>query len=121
MSIRQLRIASDCGTSNGRSRPPVTCPETAPATIGARNVSGNSETERDIRPWPRQMRAETAARYVDEVSAASFLRSVGTLYPEARNIPTKGLRWLKEDLDDALDRLHGRRREEEAFALSELL
>lgn len=70
-------------------------------------MSGDSETGRSIRPWPRQMRAETAALYVDEASTSSFLRSVGTLYPEPRMIPTKGRRWLKEDLDEALDQLHG--------------
>ena len=84
-------------------------------------MSGGSETDRSIRPWPRQMRAETAARYVDEASTSSFLRSVGTLYPEPRMIPTKGRRWLKDDLDEALDRLHGESRNESPAPLSELI
>jgi hypothetical protein len=67
------------------------------------------------------MRAETAASYVDEVSTSSFLRSVGTLYPEPRMIPTKGRRWLREDLDEALDRLHGRTGEELSAPLSDLI
>jgi hypothetical protein len=67
------------------------------------------------------MRAETAARYVDEASTSSFLRSVGTLYPEPRTIPTKGRRWLKEDLDEALDRLHGRAGENLPTPLADLV
>ena len=79
------------------------------------------ETDAHIRPWPRQMRAETAAMYVDEASTSSFLRSVGTLYPEPRMIPTKGRRWLKEDLDEALDRLHGQAEAERPTPLSDLV
>jgi hypothetical protein len=67
------------------------------------------------------MRAETAARYVDEASTSSFLRSVGTLYPEPRMIPTKGRRWLKEDLDEALDRLHGQSGDDVPPRLSDLV
>jgi hypothetical protein len=67
------------------------------------------------------MRAETAARYVDEASTSSFLRSVGTLYPQPRMLPTKGRRWLKEDLDEALDRLHGRVGEERPTSLADLV
>ena len=84
-------------------------------------MSGDVETGQDIRPWPRQMRAETAARYVDEASTSSFLRSVGTLYPEPRMIPTKGRRWLKEDLDEALNRLHGQAADERPAPLSDLI
>lgn len=59
------------------------------------------------------MRAETAARYVDEKSTATFLASAGNqrgkLYPAPRTIVGKGKRWLIEDLDQALDRIHGRK------------
>jgi hypothetical protein len=54
------------------------------------------------------MRAETAAAYCDERSLESFLRSVGTIYPEAVKVAGKGDRWLREDLDDAIERLTGR-------------
>ena len=84
-------------------------------------MRGDSETDRSIRPWPRQMRAETAAAYLDEASTSSFLRSVGTLYPEPRMIPMKGRRWLKADLDEALDRLHGRAGDERPAPLSDLV
>jgi hypothetical protein len=57
--------------------------------------------------WPRQMRAETAALYVDEVSVEAFRHAVGLLYPRARDVPGKGQRWLIEELDAALDRIHG--------------
>ena len=64
------------------------------------------------RGWPRQMRADTAAAYVDEKSVTTFLAAAGNgskkLYPEARTIVGKGKRWLIEDLDAALDRVHGR-------------
>lgn len=58
--------------------------------------------------WPRLMRAATAAAYVDEPSVESFLRAVGSAYPKPLNISGKGKRWLREDLDRAIDRLSGR-------------
>jgi hypothetical protein len=53
--------------------------------------------------WPRLMRAETAAAYVDEVSVQAFLRKVGTKYP--RHWTGKGERrkWHIQDLDAATD------------------
>ena len=57
--------------------------------------------------WPRLMRAETAAAYVDERSVEAFLRRVGKIYPEPIRISGKGERWLKEMLDTTLDRLAG--------------
>ena len=57
--------------------------------------------------WPRLMRAETAARYVDERSVRAFRRAVGTLYPIPVNVKGKGARWLRDDLDHALARLKG--------------
>jgi hypothetical protein len=63
------------------------------------------------------MRADTAAAYVDEKSVEAFLaacertygQDTGKLYPAPRPIEGKGHRWLIEDLDAALDRIHGRR------------
>jgi hypothetical protein len=60
----------------------------------------------DIR-WPRLMRAETAARYVDEVPVEAFRRAVGSLYPQPIKVSGKGDRWLREGLDEAIDRLGG--------------
>jgi hypothetical protein len=57
--------------------------------------------------WPRLMRAETAARYVDEVSVEAFRRGVGSIYPVAIKLSGKGDRWLKDTLDEAIDRLSG--------------
>jgi hypothetical protein len=54
------------------------------------------------------MRAETAAGYCDERTVESFLHAVGTLYPEPTRVKGKGDRWLKEDLDAAIERLTGR-------------
>lgn len=59
----------------------------------------------DFSPWPRLMRAETAARYVDEKSVAAFRRAVGAFYPEPIKLSGKGDRWLKDALDEAIDRL----------------
>jgi hypothetical protein len=53
------------------------------------------------------MRAETAARYVDEVSVEAFRRAVGSLYPQPIKVSGKGDRWLREGLDEAIDRLSG--------------
>jgi hypothetical protein len=61
----------------------------------------------DHAAWPRLMRAETAARYVDEVSVEAFRRGVGSLYPAAIRVSGKGDRWLRESLDEAIDRLSG--------------
>lgn len=58
--------------------------------------------------WPRLMRAETAAAYVDEVSAEAFLRRAGTVYPAGRKIDGRGRVWMREDLDRAIDALAGR-------------
>ncbi len=58
--------------------------------------------------WPRLMRARTAAAYVDERSVGAFLRSVGKLWPEPLTLAGKGERWLKEDLDAAIDRASNR-------------
>lgn len=58
--------------------------------------------------WPRLMRAATAAAYVDERSQAAFRRAVGRLYPRPVRISGKGERWLREDLDSAIDALTGR-------------
>lgn len=53
--------------------------------------------------WPRLMRAPTAAGYVDERSVDAFRRSVGTLWPRPLKLAGKGERWLKEDLDEAIE------------------
>jgi len=54
------------------------------------------------------MRAEVAAGYVDEKSVEAFRRAVGTLYPAPIKIRGKGDRWLKDSLDQAIDRLAGK-------------
>jgi hypothetical protein len=53
------------------------------------------------------MRAETAARYLDEKSVEAFRRGVGTIYPKPCKLAGKGDRWLKDDLDRAIDRMAG--------------
>jgi predicted DNA-binding transcriptional regulator AlpA len=60
--------------------------------------------------WPRLMRAKTAAKYVDERSVDAFRRAVGTLWPKPHRISGKGERWLREELDQAIDRATGRRK-----------
>jgi hypothetical protein len=54
------------------------------------------------------MRAPTAAAYVDERSVEAFRRRVGSLYPEPINVSGRGALWLKDDLDQAIERLTGR-------------
>jgi hypothetical protein len=41
-------------------------------------------------------------------TAETFLRGVGSLYPEPIKVSGKGKRWLREVLDLAIDRLTGR-------------
>jgi hypothetical protein len=57
--------------------------------------------------WPEQMRAETAAAFCDEPSVDAFRRSVGKIYPRPYNVPGKGDRWAKGELEAALKRLRG--------------
>ena len=54
------------------------------------------------------MRAATAAAYVDERSVDAFRRAVGTIWPAPVRVAGKGERWLKEDLDAAIDRASSR-------------
>jgi hypothetical protein len=61
------------------------------------------ELSRESR-WPRLMTAKTASEYVDE-SPRSFLRAVGKTYPPPRMVPNRGKRWLKDDLDEAIDQM----------------
>jgi hypothetical protein len=56
------------------------------------------------------MRADMAAAYVDEPSVENFRRNVGKLYPLPIFGDGKGERWLKEDLDEAIDRISNRPR-----------
>jgi hypothetical protein len=58
-----------------------------------------------IAAWPRLMTARTAAAYCDEASVQSFRRGVGKIWPRPKKIMGKGERWLREDLDEAIDRL----------------
>jgi hypothetical protein len=58
--------------------------------------------------WPRLMRAETAARYVDEKSVEAFRRGMGAIYPTPIRVLGKGDRWLKDDLDAAIEKLTSR-------------
>jgi hypothetical protein len=61
----------------------------------------------DLRPtdWPRLMVARTAAAYCDERSVEAFRRAVGKLWPQPKRLAGKGERWLREDLDQAIDQL----------------
>lgn len=52
--------------------------------------------------WPRLMRAETAAAYVDEVSVQAFRRKVGSVYPAPISGKGRRQRWDREDLDQAI-------------------
>ena len=40
--------------------------------------------------WPRLMRAETAAAYVDERSVETFRRRIGSVYPHPVNVSGRG-------------------------------
>lgn len=55
--------------------------------------------------WPRLMNASVAAAYCGERSVGAFRRGVGALWPRPKLIPKKGERWLREDLDKAIDDL----------------
>jgi hypothetical protein len=75
-------------------------PHQVKASLMARRLSNPGS-------WPRLMRAETAAAYVDERSVEAFRRAVGSLYPQPISVSGKGDRWLREGLDEAIDQLSG--------------
>jgi hypothetical protein len=51
------------------------------------------------------MSARTAAAYCDERSVDAFRRGVGRIWPRPIKVSGKGLRWLRDDLDLAIERL----------------
>jgi hypothetical protein len=53
------------------------------------------------------MRAETAARYVDEISVQAFRRRVGTVWPLPISGRGQRQKWDREDLDVAVARMKG--------------
>lgn len=55
--------------------------------------------------WPRFMRATTAAAYLDEKSVEAFRRRVGSVYPKPVNVRGRGELWLREQLDESIDKL----------------
>ena len=63
-----------------------------------------AQTAVSVGAWPRLMRASTAAAYVDERSVDAFRRAVGTIWPQPIKVDGKGERWLKEDLDEAIEK-----------------
>ena len=52
--------------------------------------------------WPRRMCADLAAAYCGETSADSFLKRVGSEYPEPRVCDGRRRLWLRDDLDQAM-------------------
>jgi hypothetical protein len=54
--------------------------------------------------WPRWMRAETAAAYVDEPNARAFRRKVGAVYPPPTVGKGKGAKWDRLEIDKACRR-----------------
>jgi hypothetical protein len=57
--------------------------------------------------WPELMRAQTAARYVDEPSVRAFRKRVGKVYPKGTRIPGRGDVWRKMELDSTIAALPG--------------
>jgi hypothetical protein len=70
------------------------------------------------------MDAAMAASYVGERSVEAFRRASGPgrLYSAPTQIKGKGQRWLKDALDEDLDRIHCRpNQEDENWSLEDLL
>jgi replicative DNA helicase len=89
----------------GQSLNSGTRPVRLSARIADRRASMTHPTDNPPGSWPRLMRAETATRYVDERSVEAFRRGVGTIYPMPIKVPGKGDRRLKDDLDEAIEKL----------------
>jgi hypothetical protein len=60
--------------------------------------------------WPRQLNAALAAGYCGEPSVEAFLSRVGTEYPEPTVSRGRTGLWLKDAIDEALERRHQARR-----------
>lgn len=58
--------------------------------------------------WPRLMTAPVAAGYVGESSVDTFRSRVSAIYPRPHHVQGRGELWLREDLDEAIDRLFER-------------
>jgi hypothetical protein len=52
--------------------------------------------------WPRRMPAELAATYCGEPTVKSFLKRVGSEYPQPRVKEGNRQLWLKDDLDQVM-------------------
>jgi hypothetical protein len=52
--------------------------------------------------WPRRMSAELAATYCGEPTVKTFLKRVGSEYPQPRVNEGHRRLWLKDDLDHAI-------------------
>jgi len=63
------------------------------------------QRKQPIEGWPRLMTAATAAAYCDETSVDAFRRGVGRIWPGPKKIIGKGARWLRDDLDEAIEQL----------------
>ena len=70
-----------------------------------KNVCAVVRKVRPIEGWPRLMTPATAAAYCDEASVEAFRRGIGKIWPAGKKIAGKGERWLREDLDGAIERL----------------
>ena len=87
------------------------CEHNGPAQPATPDIASDVPVASMADTWPRLMRAERAAAYLDEKSVEAFRRAVGTLgtlYPPPIKVPGKGERWLKEALDHAIDKLRNR-------------
>lgn len=60
-------------------------------------MSGTADAPTNL--WPRFMRAETAARYCDEISVVAFRRKVGTVYPLPLTRKGSRQKWDRLELD----------------------
>jgi len=56
--------------------------------------------------WPRKMKVDLASAYADESPSTFRKRVEDGIYPPPRRIGGNSY-WFLEDLDAALDRLHG--------------
>jgi hypothetical protein len=57
--------------------------------------------------WPAEMRAETAAAYVDELSVEAFLKKVPREYSAPARIKGSLPKWHRQKLDRDIARRHG--------------
>jgi len=105
LTCRESRSAQRIGCDRLDLEPEATVVILLHRVIGMLKECNLVPRARRIEGWPRLMPEATAAAYCGAASVEAFLRGVGNIWPRPKNVTGMGERWLRDDLDDAIDQL----------------